>query len=630
MSDDIHFRDSEPDDDNVVEFESYFEDEFAGQLTEAEIEAGGGKTSTFSLADVQLASDRLDIAGVIPKLAEWRAEDAKYRGGRKPYIDDRAILVACMLLRADESPMWITEMARIFHTRLDPAARRQLVGDVEDTGVLEKDQVRWFNRAWRAFHTVLDTMDPWPAPRRLHNREERMDLLNARDKNEVRRIQERLDWFSGAMLQMTFDLQPRDVRRAWRGALSVDQTAIKAPSQRGRLSLDDNKQEIPKFRADGTEKHVYVLETDADWYLKKFHKATGAIATRNNPEYDWAFMIDIVIQAADTPGVKATHPLLALSVGVSKPNEDIGGTTVRAIKGIQDRGHHISRLTADKGYLGNLKPENYSVPLKAMGVPIVTDYKSIQKGIIGGVGGSKQVEGGHYCPSTPIGLLEASLDFDEGLIDKTTWTDRMVERQTYRLRAKERPDADGHKPMMCPAVGPGATVECALRDVHNKASKKAKPYISKAKAPTIPDKICTQSSVDFGPHDGVELEQLLPYGTPEWQETYKHDRNTIESYNDFLKAGPETLDKPEKRKVRGRAAQQVIVTFLLMSANIRKIARFIGEQRRAEPKIKRPRRRDTLGLSDYVRPNRGAKTPAAKKAAAKRAALKKAQTPLQT
>jgi len=594
------------------------------------IEAGGGRISTFTLADVQLASDRLDIAGVIPKFAEWRAADAKYRGGRKPYIDDRAILIACMLLRADESPMWITEMARIFHTRLAPDARRELVGDVADTGVLETDQVRWFNRAWRAFHTVLDTMDPWPAPRRLHNREERMELLGARDKNEVRRMQERLDWFSGAMLQMTFNFQIRKVRRAWRGALSVDQTAIKAPSQRGRLRLDDNKQEIPKFKADGTEKQVYVLETDADWYLKKFHKSTGAIATRNNPEYDWAFTVDIVIQAADDPGIKAKHPLLALSVGVSKPNEDIGGTTVRAIKGIQDRGHRVSRLTADLGYGGNLKAENHHVPLKAMKVPIVTDYKMHQKGVHGGVGGSKQVEGRHYCPSTPIGLLEASVDFEERLIDKKTWTDRVIEGKAYSLRAKERPDADGHRPMMCPAVGPGATVECALRDVHNKVSKKAKPFISKAKAPKIPDKICIQSSVDFGPHDGVEHEQLLDYGTPEWQTTYKHDRNTIESFNDFLKAGPEALDRPEKRKVRGRAGQQLIVTFLLMSANIQKIARFVGEARRAEPKIKRPRHRDTLGLSDYVRPDRGVMTPAAKKAAAKRAALKKAQTPLQT
>jgi hypothetical protein len=67
-----------------------------------------------------------------------------------------------------------------------------------------------------------------------------------------------------------------------------------------------------------------------------------------------------------------------------------------------------------------------------------------------------------------------------------------------------------------------------------------------------------------------------------------------------------------------------------MSANIRKIARFLGEARRATPKLKRPRRRDTLGLSDYVRPDRQPKTGAGKKAAAKRAALKKSQTPLQT
>lgn len=251
--------------DSPENFKTYLNNDFDGQISEGEIQAGGGRKSMFSLADVQLASDRLDIAGVIPKFAGWRAEDAKYRGGRKPVLDDRAILVACMLLRADESPMWITEIANIFQFRLDQDGRDALgIGHLTDTGVPEKDQIRWFNRAWRAFRSTIDTMDPWPAPRVLHNREERMELLNARDKNEVRRMQERLDWFSGAMMQMTFELQPRDVRRAWRGALSVDQTAIKAPSQRGRLRLDENKQEIPKYREDGTEREVLVLETEAD------------------------------------------------------------------------------------------------------------------------------------------------------------------------------------------------------------------------------------------------------------------------------------------------------------------------------------------------------------------------------
>jgi hypothetical protein len=71
-----------------------------------------------------------------------------------------------------------------------------------------------------------------------------------------------------------------------------------------------------------------------------------------------------------------------------------------------------------------------------------------------------------------------------------------------------------------------------------------------------------------------------------------------------LKSGPETLDKPQDRKVSGRAAQQFIVTFLLTSANIRKIAKFLADERRLVPAMKRKRRRDTLGLNDYIRPDR--------------------------
>jgi hypothetical protein len=37
----------------------------------------------------------------------------------------------------------------------------------------------------------------------------------------------------------------------------------------------------------------------------------------------------------------------------------------------------------------------------------------------------------------------------------------------------------------------------------------------------------------------------LTGGTPELRETYSHDRNTIEIFNDVLMTGPETLDKPQ-------------------------------------------------------------------------------------
>ena len=106
-----------------------------------------------------------ESAAPLPKIDEWRKEDAVYRGGRPRVLSDRAILIACMLLRADESPMHITGMANIFRFRLDDDARTWLGLDhVEDTGVLEQDQVRWLNRTWRSFHNILDTMDAWPGP----------------------------------------------------------------------------------------------------------------------------------------------------------------------------------------------------------------------------------------------------------------------------------------------------------------------------------------------------------------------------------------------------------------------------------------------------------------------------------
>jgi hypothetical protein len=133
---------------------------------------------------------------------------------------------------------------------------------------------------------------------------------------------------------------------------------------------------------------------------------------------------------------------------------------------------------------------------------------------------------------------------------------------------------------MCPAYGRGATLECPLRAIHPQASKKDKPQVLERNIPKHHDRICTQSSVDFGPDDGVEHEQLLRYGSREWVETYRHDRNSNESFHDFVKSGPEQLDDASRRRTRGRTAQQFFATMLLVSANLRKIARFRREELR--------------------------------------------------
>lgn len=101
----------------------------------------------------------------------------------------------------------------------------------------------------------------------------------------------------------------------------------------------------------------------------------------------------------------------------------------------------------------------------------------------------------------------------------------------------------------------------------------------------------------------------LHYGSPEWQAMYSTARNTIEGFNGYLKdASYEALDQPGRRRVRGYAAQYLFTALLVMSANIRKIRRFLAEAREdadgvvSIPVKRKPRRRDRL--ADF-RPDTG-------------------------
>lgn len=596
---------------------------FGGLIDPDEVRSGGGSAAKFTADQVSLAGRRIDQAGVLPKFLQWREEDrvGTGAGGRPSLLDDRCIMIACMLLLTEGTPMWVTEMSNVFWYRLTDEARQELgIAHIHNTGVDDRDQRDWYFRVWRVLHRIVDSMDAWPmaARNKLLNREQREEQLSLRDKNDARLKRERLNWWTDAMIEMTVQAQPRRIRRQWKGSVSVDQTAFRAPSQKGRRSRDaETGLEIPMYNVKTKEEvHKWVVEIDADWYPVKSNKprdrdkvvsnsktASGRkrkAAATPGIEWEWDYMANFAIQTDENPLGGAKHPHLIISASVSTPNKDIGGEVVRSMQSILSRGHRISRLTTDKGYGPNLTVENFHIPLKALGVPLVMDYNSNQLGIKEGHGGAVQVEGAHYCPATPEALLEASVQMDQRLIDHHTYLKRIEERKRYKLRAKESPDAEGHVPMMCPAYGPGATVECPLRELHPRSSKKIKPVI--IETPEFPDAICTKSSVDFGPEEGIKFEQAAVFGSQEWEDTYKHDRNSIESHNEYVKHGPERLNDPATRRLRGLAAQQFIVTMLTVSANLRKIARFLRDEARvAVPKRKYERRRDKEGMSTYVR-----------------------------
>jgi hypothetical protein len=118
-----------------------------------------------------------------------------------------------------------------------------------------------------------------------------------------------------------------------------------------------------------------------------------------------------------------------------------------------------------------------------------------------------------------------------------------------------------------------------------------------------PPSICTQQSLTLPPEAGAKFAQDLLYGSDKWHSTYARLRNSIEGFNGYVKDGArEALDDPERRRVRGVAAQSVFVALLLAAANLRKIATFVQKFVAIEAGTLRrhPRRRTTKAIGDWL------------------------------
>ncbi|WP_316771620.1 hypothetical protein [Streptomyces sasae] len=447
------------------------------------------------------------------------------------------------------------------------------------------DNDRGFEAAYavvrRLLHSILKAVDPSPLPKNHRMaRRHAENLLAKANPQLLARKRNRLLHVSNMILGMSLREALPLLEERWKGSVSIDATVIgtyakgmpqaspdtstdpdagwyvRTAKHKDPLALDDLD---PGQAAKGKQKAREQKKIDK--IKKALYGYDASLVVARDPDHDGAPLPD---GSADPDVV----PALIIAFSIDKPSSRPGQVGVEALLHIDDR-FPRGYLAGDRAY-NDQKPENFQLPIRAMGYDPVYDYASDQLGVQAGFAGAQLVEGNWYCPSMPQPLKDATKNLLDKKISKQEWIDRIRARASYLFLPKQRPDAEGHRRMMCPAESGRA--QCPLkpttlgRGIHV-------PLVDPAPKPVDSPLCCKQHTITIPPESGANLWQPLQYGSEDWQRVYFRLRNSVEGINGFAKDPlHERLEDSGTRRVRGIAAQAILLAFQLAHANLRKLA----------------------------------------------------------
>ncbi|MFK4099500.1 hypothetical protein ACI2L1_05340 [Streptomyces sp. NPDC019531] len=125
--------------------------------------------------------------------------------------------------------------------------------------------------------------------------------------------------------------------------------------------------------------------------------------------------------------------------------------------------------------------------------------------------------------------------------------------------------------MSCPATA--GHVQCPL-NASSLGRDPRLPLADPKPSPTEPVKIRIRRLITIPPETGAQHHQALAHGSPDWRRVYFRLRNSAEDFNGFSKDPTyEAIKQPGTRRIRGMAAQTILLAFQLAHANRRKIDR---------------------------------------------------------
>lgn len=494
------------------------------------------------------------------------------RTGRPRRLALRALLVGLLLLATDDRPLHLKAVTRLLYLRLPPAWRERLgvVGEATTTKAL----LARYRCVRYLFQLAVAVVDPSSEQKNRVLPEAELEALRKKlCEAEVAERAARLQSVLDALLDATVGICSDEELAGFDGSVGLDATPVplysRGPSRRAGTSASD---------------------PDGGWYVREGdHREATGHSGKPLRKLHWALEATLVQMGRPPGSLPAAHPNLVLALRLRRPGEDPAGTAVGLLASLGARGYRAGLLAVDRGY-SQARAEDFHLPVAALGYRLVMDYKTAQLGRQGQSRGGLLVDGAFYCPALPEQLVTCSADHRAGRLDDARYAELLAAREPWRLLRKEGPDHDGFVRYACPAQGERPRLCCPLREEGLRALGRV-PVLA---PPAEPPAVCTQGSVTIAPDVLARHRQELAYGSEAWRSTYATYRNTTEGANGFLKdAAHESLASPERRRVRGVAAQSLLCCFLVMAGNIRKIAAFreLHRTRLAATAVARARRR---------------------------------------
>jgi hypothetical protein len=532
--------------------------------------AGGVSDQT-----VAFAAELIDRSGKAPVIEAALA----HATGRPRPLPVRAVLTALLCLALCERPLFLSEATRLLFCELSQTSRRLL--GVPGTATTQRAFLAACRRVRYCFHAICSVIDPSPLPK---NRRLTETGLTAATRPmtpaQAQAARGRLEAFINGLLEASICALTGEERAACDGSTALDATPVplfsRGPSKRTGLSASD---------------------PDGGWYVREGdHREREDNTGKPLRKIYWALEATIATMARP-PGAPPACPNLAISLALTRPGEDPGGTGARVLASAAARGHKPGWLGYDRAYTQAL-PGRFHLPARALGYSPVMDYRADQLGIQANTGGALLVEGTWYCPALPDPLITATTRLRDHAITRDLYDQQITARAAYQLKHKDGPDADGYQRLTCPALGHHPALMCPLRP-GSLSPRDGRPKV--LQPPPEPPRLCRQTAITITPDVGARYRQDLPYGSPPWHARYATLRNTIEGLNGFVKdPAHQALAQPARRRVRGIAAQSIFTALLLMAANIRKIRAWRALTPSDKDRITRRARQRRASLRDWL------------------------------